>query len=75
MTIVVVLCGLHTLEFAVYIVAKKRYLEKLNKGGFNLRFNLQDPFSIADDKWSEELLQWLELDTYGYLIEPTLRKS
>lgn len=48
--------------------AKKRYLEKLKKGGFNL----EDPFSIQDEKWSEDLSQWPELefgDIYGYLID------
>ena len=48
--------------------AKKRYLEKLKKDGFNL----EDPFSIKDDQWSEDLSQWPELefgDIYGYLID------
>ena len=35
-------------------IAKKSYLEKLKKGGLNL----EDPFSIADDQWSEDLSQW-----------------
>ena len=49
-------------------IAKKSYLEKLKKGGLNL----EDPFSIADDQWSEDLSQWPELefgDIYGYLID------
>lgn len=48
--------------------AKKRYLEKFNKSGFNLK----DPFSIENGQWSENLSQWPELkfgDIYGYLID------
>lgn len=48
--------------------AKKRYLEKLKEGGFIL----EDPFSIQDDQWTEDLSQWPELeygDIYGYLID------
>ena len=46
--------------------AKKRYLEKLKKGSFSV----EDPFSIDDGQWSEDLSQWPELefgDIYSYL--------
>ena len=48
--------------------AKKHYLEKLKKGGCIL----EDPFSIDNGQWSEDLSQWPELefgDIYEYLID------
>ena len=48
--------------------AKKRYLEKLKKGSFSV----EDPFSIDDGQWLEDLSQWPELefgDIYSYLID------
>ena len=53
-----------SLEFT----ARKRYLEKLKVDGREL----DDPFRIDEDQWSEDLTQWPELefgDLYTYLID------
>ena len=53
-----------SLEFT----ARKRYLEKLKIDGREL----DDPFGIDEDQWSEDLTQWPELefgDLYTYLID------
>ena len=53
-----------SLEFT----ARKRYLEKLKIDGREL----DDPFGIDDDQWSEDLTQWPELKfgvLYTYLID------
>ena len=46
--------------------AQKRYVEKLKE------FFLEDPFAIADDRWSEDLSKWPDVefdDVYTYLID------
>lgn len=48
--------------------AQKRYLEKLKIEDINL----QDPFAITEDQWTENLSAWPDLefgDMYMYLIE------
>ena len=49
-------------------IARKHYLNKLKISGHEL----DDPFGIDEDQWSEDLTKWLELefgDVYMYLIE------
>ena len=54
--------------------ARKRNLEKLKIDGREL----DDPFGIDGDQWSEDLTQWADLevgDLYTYLIDMYQRKT
>ena len=58
-------------EFSSYFasstyITQKQYMEKLK------RFHLEDPFAIADEWWSEDLLKWPDVEfgnVYTYLID------
>ena len=44
--------------------ARKRYLEKLKIDGREL----DDPFGIDEDQWSEDLTQWPELGRFVHVL-------